>query len=176
MKVHWHRTSISILMITLFLTDILYGQPSLLTRKQASIVAESTDEVKQLYDLRGGRFVNCIEKKVERPCESDWVTCVDDAWVVRFVVGNQCLIEHDGRLSVTILVDAKTKEIISRFPEVEYFLEDKYCHENYDCLYIDAENSLGSMCLNFIHGYLENKAAKKSEQCWCQNNKCSLTR
>lgn len=139
-----------------------------LTRKQAMVIAESMPEAKGLYGLAGGKFVNCIEKEVIRPCDTDWVTCVDDAWVVRFSVGSTCPVEHDGRLDLYIVLNDKTGDVISKFPEAEYYEDSAYCLEDYDCLCTQ-----GDECQNFIHAQANFDGAKRCSACECRNNICS---
>lgn len=142
-----------------------------MSRKSALIIAEATKEVRGLYALEGGRFQNCIDKSVMRPCDTDWVTCVENAWVVKFILSDTCPVVHDGRLSVTILVDAITGEIISRFPEDSYFADPQYCMEDYDCLCFFQEDA-GSKCSNFIYGQISDRKEDFCPQCQCVDNQC----
>jgi len=147
----------------------------LISRKKALVIAERTEEVNQFYDLGGGRYFNCIEKEVVRPCETDWVTCVDNAWVVKFNLGDRCGVKHDGRLSVTLLINNQDGSIISRFPEKEYFIHKPYCMIDDDCLlYTNQKKQVG--CKNFIFGQLGKKETYESEliDCVCKNDQCVL--
>ncbi|MCB1177253.1 MAG: hypothetical protein KDK36_06715 [Leptospiraceae bacterium] len=144
-----------------------------MNRKEAMMIVETTEEVKALYELNDGVFINCIEKSVVRPCDTEWVTCIDDAWVVEFKLGKACGIEHDGRLKITMVVNAKTGEIISRFPEAEYFKDKNYCLESYDCISIpNNKEGLDSKCVNFVYGQIEANGNLISEACRCSENIC----
>lgn len=145
-----------------------------LTRKQALIIAEQTLEVQGFYGLQDGSLVNCIEKEVVRPCDSDWVTCIDNAWVVKLWAGESCPVKHDGRLSVVIVINDQTGEIISRFPERYYFEQPQYCLENYDCVCQSDKNSGNVVCLNFIHALMSGLNNEGLAPV-CGNNKCSYS-
>ncbi len=145
----------------------------LLTMRQALTIAEMTPEVEGLYSLGGGFLFNCIEKEVLRPCETDWVSCVDNAWVARFTVGSRCPVKHDGRLNIYIVIDDRSGNIISRFPEAQYFKDPAYCLENYECLFINNPQSRESACYNFIYGQISGNVQPNSA-CICQNNRCEM--
>lgn len=166
------RCLVSFIFIFLICVSQSEAEPSMLTRKDALIRAEITEEVRELYSLYNGRLVNCIEKSVLKSCDSDWVTCIDDAWVVQFIVGEQCPVVHDGRLSVTFVIDAVTGKIISRFPEKEYFQDPHYCLDNHDCLWISPEN--GQKCQNFIYGQISQTEVSLDDLCVCLKNQCIL--
>jgi len=144
----------------------------LLTKQQAMVIAEKTSEVEGLYGLQNGKFAGCIEKKVLKPCESDWVSCIDEAWVVQFVVGEKCSVKHDGRLGLNLLVDAVSSSIISRFPEKEYFENEKYCQEDYDCLLIEEKGLKESR--NFVYGQIDEKKGVACDSCQCKENLCII--
>lgn len=138
-----------------------------ISRKQALLMAEQLDVVKSLYDLRGGLLSSCIEKEVVTPCESEWVTCIEDAWVVKFVVGKMCPIEHDGRLNVTVLIDGNDGKVISRYPEVDYFKDNYFCRDQADCIQTDIKDKnnqvMDQRCANFIHAQSQFSYAQKDE-------------
>lgn len=130
---------IQLILVGIFLglmgrSELAVAEISLLSRKEALIVAEGTKEAESLYKLYNGRLKNCIDKEVVKPCESDWVTCIDNAWVVQFTLSDICQIEHDGRLGLTILIDAVTGKVISRYPEAEYFKSEDYCMDDFGLL------------------------------------------
>ncbi len=145
-----------------------WAEEKLLSRQDALAIAEGTPEAEAFYGLQDGYLMNCIEKSVVKPCDSKWVTCIEDAWVVKFTLGEVCGIKHDERLSLTFVVDSKTGKIISRFPELPYFKIPNYCHDTYDCLSAPK----GEMCLNFIYGQLDKEVYVPSKQCLCQENVC----
>ena len=96
---------------SLFCTRILADeQKRLLSKEEVLELALLVPETQAFYALLeplGG----CAAHSVELPCDSNWVTCIDDAWVVKFFVKQECNITHDGRLSVTLLIDAKSGKI-----------------------------------------------------------------
>lgn len=147
-------------------------EKKMISPQKALMIAQATKEVEGLFALENQRFVNCIETEVLKPCESQWVTCIEDAWVVRFSLGKTCGVEHDGRLNVTLLVDGITGKIISRFPEADYFESPAYCHDHFDCLALASAENEPPQCLNFIFGQIEG-AVKKEGQCVCQKNVCT---
>ncbi|MDP2652527.1 MAG: hypothetical protein Q8Q08_00675 [Candidatus Omnitrophota bacterium] len=149
------------------------GEPTALTRETARETAEATAEAHALYGLRGGSLKQCIEVKVLRPCETDWVTCIDHAWVVQFAVGEACGILHDGRLGLHLLINEADGRIISRYPEVEYFQGPEYCMADHDCVLVEGAAGSGS-CKNFIHGPLADGSAVPSSRCLCRQNICGL--
>lgn len=146
---------------------------SLLSRKEALVVAEGTKEAELLYKLYNGRLKNCIDKEVVKPCESNWVTCIDNAWVVQFTLSDICQIEHDGRLGLTILIDAVTGKVISRYPEAEYFKSEDYCLDDSDCS-CDLTAPVQPTCNNFIFSQVKGKADLQCGVCRCSNRKCVL--
>ncbi len=135
-----------------------------ISQKQALTIAEKTEAVKSFYALQEGGYVQCMTKQVVRPCDTDWVTCIDEAWVVKYEINPRC-IDHDGRLSVTLLIDAVSREIKSVFPEAEYFQDPQYCLASYDCL--SGKND----SLNFIYGQIKRLKGRKGI---CKNNRCEL--
>ncbi|MCA9405929.1 MAG: hypothetical protein KC684_05285 [Candidatus Omnitrophica bacterium] len=151
------------------------AEDSLLSKEEALLIAEKTQEVKGLYRLYNhqGRPLKdgCLETNILKTCDSDWVTCIDDAWVVEFNVKQECVKErHDGRLTVKILVNAKNGDVISRFPEAPYFQSAQYCLEDYDCLAVGSEKP-PVMCLNFIHGQLKGGVLQENH-CVCRSSRC----
>lgn len=144
-----------------------------LTRKEALIVAESTEEAALLYTMYNGRLKNCIEKEVVKPCESDWVSCIENAWVVQFTIGDVCYVEQDGRLGLTILIDALTGRVLSRYPEAGYFRDPRYCMDDSDCLCGQA-NDQGRQCYNFISAQVEGVADFQCRECRCVNSECVI--
>ncbi len=142
----------------------------LLTEEQALKIGRRTPEVKALYRLDRGRRASCINSQVDEPCESEWVSCIEEAWVVKFIFDQKCF-GHDGRLGVTLLIDAKTGKVISRFPEKEYFKEDLFCRDDFDCMRIPREG--GSVtCKNFIHAPLLGQAYPNDGRCRCGEGVC----
>jgi hypothetical protein len=178
MKVHWRKQKIYLFLVfilssSLFIVHISFAQQKkVMTRKKALLVAETTNETKMLYALKEGRFINCIEKSVIRPCDTDWVTCVKNAWVVEFVFGEICGIDHDGRMSLRFLIDEISSNIVSRFPEVQYFEDAKYCLEDFDCVEVEQGDDMN--CQNFIYGQLEENFNVVTEKCLCSSNKCHI--
>lgn len=177
MKVHWLR---KILITVLVLVGMFAGREGCaqssaktLSRKEALTIAESTEEAEQFYTMYEGRLKNCIEKEVVKPCESDWVSCIENAWVVQFTIGDICKIEQDGRLGLTILVDALTGQILSRFPDVEYFKDGRYCLDDSDCLCGRAGEG-ERQCYNFVAAQVLGLADFQCRQCQCVQNQCVL--
>ena len=177
MKVPWLRkvVVVSTIFLLSYVSGVSYAQPSVrtLTRKEALIVAESTEEAEHFYTMYDGRLKNCIEKEVIKPCETDWVTCIENAWVIQFTVGDVCHIEQDGRLGLTILVDALTGRVLSRFPEVDYFKTADYCLDDSDCICGHAKKG-ERQCYNFIAAQVQNLADFQCRQCQCVESKCIL--
>lgn len=155
-------------------TDISTVQ-NLISPKKAMLIAESSPEVAALYALDNQRFVNCIEKKVVKPCDSGgWVTCVDNAWVVEFIVGETCAVKNDGRLNEMMLVDGKDGKIISRFPEVSYYTEAQYCQIDKDCMTSPYQEGKAVQCLNFVYGQINEEPYDGQGPCICQEGHCVL--
>lgn len=143
----------------------------LIRRKEAMLIAERLPVAAAFYALNEGRYVNCIEKSVTKSCDSDWVTCIDDAWVVKFSLGEWCKVEHDERLAVTVVVDATDGSVISRYPEVEYFNDPYFCRDTPDCLCSSTEKGV-SRCLNFVHGQIDGEVSDYCRPCVCVDQAC----
>lgn len=107
---------------------------------------------------------SCVEQQVVRPCDTDWVTCIEEAWVVQFSIDKTCH-PHDGRLSVTVVVNGLDRDIISVFPEKQYFVRPRYCLEDYDCL-CDRQHAF-----NFVFGQLQELTTARP--CDCEKNICT---
>ena len=174
MKAHWLRNTVLTIMI-----GVMYAVPAMaqkasaktLTRKEALIVAESTEEAALLYTMYNGRLKNCIEKEVIKPCESDWVSCIENAWVVQFTIGDVCYVEQDGRLGLTVLIDSLTGRVLSRYPEAGYFKAPRFCLDDSDCL-CGKETGEPRKCYNFISAQVEGVADFQCRQCRCVQNEC----
>lgn len=162
MKVRWLKG-----FLVFGVLGILLSGCSDVSSDRALKVVEQTEEIKNFYSLVDAKKEQCFEKRVVRPCDTDWVTCIEDAWVVEISVKQECFV-HDGRLSFHGLVDEKDARIISRFPEVGYFEDSLYCLEDYDCM----KNEVSDLCQNFIYAQLATGVELTSDRCVCQNNKC----
>lgn len=130
-------------------------------------IVEELSPTFEFYMLNKGEFTNCVEYKVNRPCDTDWVQCVEDAVAVEILAGDKCGIKHDGRLSLKYLVDKKDLTIKSFFPEEDYFRYPLNCLEDYDCLESNGQ------CLNFIHAQIQGDPLEH-EECLCQSGVCQF--
>ena len=164
------RKNLILLLLVMGFASVSYAQEKPMLRKRALIIAEQNPAVRALYELNGGVYQNCIEKIVLKPCETDYVTCVEDAWLVEFLLGSVCGIEHDGRLGVRVLLNSKTGKTISTFPEEEYFFNKNYCQDDFDCLCFVDESQENRQCLNFIYSQISNH--KSTIDGICQKNTC----
>ncbi|MCA9394079.1 MAG: hypothetical protein KC900_07735 [Candidatus Omnitrophica bacterium] len=176
MKARWHNLISYILAMALVIAAVPVAAQTAetrLTRKEALVVAESTEEAELLYTMYDGRLKNCIEKEVVKPCESDWVTCIENAWVVQFTVGEICGIEQDGRLGLTILIDALTGRVLSKFPEADYFRGTRYCMDDSDCICGRPTNQ-GRQCFNFISAQVEGVSDFQCRACRCVQSECTV--
>lgn len=143
------------------------GPAEAIEADEALTVARQIPEAVAFLSLFDGNYKHCIEEEVVKSCESDWVTCLEDGWVVRFSYKESCGVINDGRLQLTIVVDGSGK-VISRFPEEMYFKVPRYCLEDYDCLSV-----LPSGCLNFIYGPFY-EVSHTDNLCVCQSGRCGL--
>lgn len=150
------------------------AQPNtdMISAAEALALGRKVPEAEALYAVQGGRWASCIESKAVRSCESDWVTCVEDGWVVSFFFGDRCALKHDGRLSVTVLINGKTKQMISRFPEKEYFADPSFCRDAHDCLPVEHSPEQTPVCQNFIFSQLSGVADEGA--CRCAENACEI--
>lgn len=148
-------------------------QPRMMSAEDAAAKARQVSEVQALFALNNGALASCIDIKTEKSCDSDWVTCREDAWVVKFVVGERCPVKHDGRLGVILLVDGKTGEIVSRFPEIEYFQDAGFCRDDFDCLCSADVKQAG--CENFIQAQAKMGAdVTILQKGRCIKNQCGM--
>jgi len=128
---------------------------------EAALMTGDLEETQLFYRLIGQQ--ECIEFSVEAPCDSGWVTCIDEAWVVRYFLKEECPPVHE-QVSVTFVVDAKEGKIISRYPEKEYFEDSRFCREAFDCFDVPEEG-----CRNFLHARREEGAMPG---CACREQQC----
>jgi hypothetical protein len=133
-------------------------------------VALETPEARALYRLRDGVYESCIVPGVTRPCDSDWVTCIDDAWVVRFEWAEACGAGDDGRRNLVLLMDAADGRVISRYPEAPYFQQQDYCQADRDCEGVVRDRG-GEGCYNFVHAGLD-EARDPGVLCVCRDSRC----
>lgn len=146
-------------------------QPRMMNAEGAAVKARTVSEVQALYALNNGFLAACIDVTTEKSCDSDWVTCREDAWVVKFTAGDRCPVKHDGRLAVVLLIDGKTGDIISRFPEIEYFQDEKFCRDDFDCLCSGIRDQ--AQCRNFIQAQADaGPAVSAFQKGRCVKNQC----
>jgi hypothetical protein len=143
----------------------------LMSQEQALAIAEGTLEAKAFLEFRHGKFAECVQRRVEKPCDSNWVTCIDDAWVVKFIVAQRCALEHDGRLDLTFLIDAKSGEVISKYPEIEYFSDPTFCRDDDDCMAVPI---FENQCRNFVFAQADEGVVKKEISCFCSQSACAI--
>jgi hypothetical protein len=145
-------------------------------RQKAVEIAQQQREVQAFLTLLDSHR-SCVNLKVERACESAYVTCVDnpDAWVVHYLIDPKCEIKTDGRLSVNLLIDVASGQVASRYPEIQYFDEPDFCLEEPDCVAVPAEDAVPQACLNFIYAPLKaSSAGPVKAACRCQEGRCRL--
>ncbi len=148
-------------------------QPKMMSAEDAEEKALRVSEVRALYALNNGALASCIDVKTEKSCDSGWVTCREDAWVVKFIAGDRCSVRQDGRLGVVLLIDGKTGEIISRFPEIEYFQDEDFCRDDFDCLCSAVPDRI--QCRNFIQAQAKaGPAAPVFQKGRCVKNQCGM--
>ena len=150
----------------LLLPSAVYAQT--ISQEQVLVLAKEIAVVKALYELNDGALKSCIEAKVLETCDSDWVTCIEDAWVVKFSVSEACITPKNEQLGVTLLMDNKTGKVISHYPEIEYFKNAQFCRDDHDCLAAADE------CTNFIYALAQDPGSKQEPNCFCQNSSCTI--
>ncbi len=138
--------------------------------QKALRIAADTAEVKALLSYRQGVLASCVLIKIARSCDSQWVTCRDNAWVVQYLLSPQCSVKGDGRLGMNFVIDEISGQIISHYPEIEYFEDASFCRDDADCVGGKAENQ--SECLNFIAAPFAN--FQTISPCQCQQGHCIL--
>jgi hypothetical protein len=144
-----------------------------LSAEDALRVANQVKEVQAFLSfnhLNQALWEDCVEREVELSCESDWVTCIDNAWVVKYFLSAMCRGDYDERLGVTLVINSKTGDIISRFPEVEYFEDPWFCRNDDDCLAQQRAIDQRIICQNFI--YYRTSLSTSLEVCVCQQDRC----
>jgi len=161
--------------LVLFLALILSGcekkAQKIFSPEKALQIAAQTQEAQALINYRNRALSECLEKKVVRSCESEWVTCRDNAWVVQYVLTSQCPVKSDGRLGMNFVIDGFDGKVISHYPEREYFANDKFCYDNGDC--ISGTVGENKECLNFIAAPFAH-FTPASSTCLCQAGQCIL--
>ncbi|MFT7538299.1 MAG: hypothetical protein ACI9F2_000442, partial [Lysobacterales bacterium] len=95
MKVLWlnmRNKIIFMVLVAMVVTAISYFYTKEIsnTEELALLAALKTEDVRAFINFDGGRFSKCMTTSVKRPCDTDWVTCIDEAWVVRLELGEDC--------------------------------------------------------------------------------------
>lgn len=142
-------------------------EPQMFPAEKAMQIAFQTKEAQALLNYRNGALAGCLEKKVVKSCDSEWVTCRDNAWVVQYLLTPQCPVKGDGRLGMNFVIDGMSGEIISHYPEVEYFANDRFCRDDGDCVGGSKE------CLNFAAAPFAPLGTDPAS-CRCQESQCIL--
>lgn len=153
------------------MTAAVSSQPApLMSRAEALSISAATPEVRALEALFAADDT-CIQRDVLRPCDTDWVTCVDDAWVVVYDVAAACLRRDDDRMALRFLVDSRSGAIRSRYPEIDYFRDPEFCQTSEDCLPGGAPEE----CLNFVSALTQPGPAggTSAGSCVCERQRCS---
>lgn len=151
------------------------GKAPLISKEQALTIVEQTPEAKAIESIYDNALATCLDKRVDRPCDTKWVTCIDNAWVVQFFVTDRCRVKTDGRLGLNIVVNDQSGQIISRYPEVDYFNDPHFCREQYECLPVAIQDSSSVACLNFVHApFILKGDAIMPTDCTCQKNRCVI--
>lgn len=135
-----------------------------ITPEEAAKITGKLEETKLFYRLIGQD--DCVNVSVQRPCDSEWVTCIDDAWVVRYFLKEECPAAHE-QLSLVFLVGAQDGRIISRYPEKPYFEDRRFCLEDFDCFDVPEAG-----CLNFLYARLE-QGGDAQPGCVCRLQNCA---
>lgn len=158
--------------LSLFLCGNAGKSPLLLSPEKALRIAAGTPEARALAAYRNGALSDCLSVKVMRSCDSQWVTCRDNAWVVEYLPSGHCPVKGDGRLGMYFVVDGTTGQIISRYPELEYFSDPRFCRDDADCLAVKDKESL--QCLNFIAGpFYQPSPGPGGQSCRCFKGRCA---
>lgn len=156
-----------ILLFALMMAGCGKKAPVMFPAQKALQIAAQTPEAKAIITYRNAALAACLEKKVVRSCDSEWVTCRDNAWVVQYLLTAQCPVKSDGRLGMNFVIDGLSGEIISHYPEVEYFADERFCRDDADCLGGKTE------CLNFIAAPFAH-VEETTSPCRCQGGQCIL--
>lgn len=164
-----------VIFIILFLiTSTDFKREGGLSAEEAKEIALSTEAYQSfetyihwLLKEKGVDKEDCIESRVVRPCDSEWVGCVDEAWVFEADFLKSC-VNHDERLHLFVVVDSESGEIISNYPEPGYYRSRHYCVEDYECSCISG---LEGSCANFI-AYSTKLIKDNLEEGQCQENRC----
>jgi len=145
------------------------SEPKMISPVEALAITEKTPEAQALLNYRNGVLASCIKKEVVRTCDSGYVSCRDNAWVVQFLT-DECPVRADGRLGLYLLVDGLTGEVLSRYPETDYFQSETFCRDDGDCL----QGQIGSTdtCLNFIAAPFYQFSPEKIGGCSCTTGQC----
>lgn len=138
--------------------------------QRALRIAANTAEVKALMAYRQAALASCLKITIARSCDSEWVTCRDNAWVVQYLLSAQCPVESDGRLGMNFVIDEESGQIISCYPEIEYFNDVSFCRDDADCIggVGDGENK----CVNFVAAPFAH--FQIAVPCQCQQGQCIL--
>lgn len=129
---------------------------------------KNSSEFHTLSVLLGQKKEECLELVHEKACDSDWVSCVEDAWVIHLKVKPSCVGYYEERLRVMMLVDFDGK-IISRYPGEDYLRDPLFCWNTDECL---GPPSAPEACRNFIHAPFVWAAQALEPGCQCLKNRC----
>ncbi|MCC6758897.1 MAG: hypothetical protein IT395_04650 [Candidatus Omnitrophica bacterium] len=168
-----YRSLLLIVSVVLILSGCGKKELQMFPPEKALQIALQTKEAQALLNYRNGALAGCLEKKVVKSCDSEWVTCRDNAWVVQYLLTPQCPVpvagtgQGDGRLGMNFVIDGMTGDIISHYPEVEYFANDRFCRDDADCVGDSKE------CLNFAAAPFSHSEGNPVS-CRCREAQCIL--
>ncbi len=148
-----------------------------ITQQEALAMANKTQEVQAFYAMGPAPWQDCIEYKVTRSCDSPWVACLDDAWVIEYGVKESCQsIFGNQEMKLLLVLNAKTGRFISKFPEFPYIQDERFCLEDKACRCTDVLNNregpAGKGCINFFQGAFLANNASECGRCQCIAQRC----
>ena len=73
------------------------------------------------------------------------------------------------------MINGVSGQVMSRYPEIDYFDEPEYCLEDADCLIVPATESQPENCRNSIYASLQSVSAEQQNgSCRCKEHRCEL--
>jgi hypothetical protein len=148
--------------------------------RKAETIARETEEAKAFlgfygkcddcnpsYAIGHPNLIGCVEYSVANYSEWDYL--------VNYWVSEACSFRYgstEPQEKINITVDLRTGEVLSRYPDLAYIQDPKFCRTSDDCLCESGSGVPFVGCGNFLHAQAFVTGAYKCGRCECVDSSC----